>query len=183
MSRPMVPGASAHRSQPVSVQPDPVLALACATLGAGGVMGSAARLLAPQLRGRVSSRTLRALEGRGLRVHRVGAAAYVHGSGHHLILAVWDRGDPIPTFAARLGRASEGYRRRVERLAREGRTAELARIRGRFASRLPWWRLPVLRVYRWDPEPGTWQKAVERRAMDHNHALRLRAGLVWAVER
>jgi hypothetical protein len=124
MSRPVVSGARSHRSHrshPVPVQPDPVLAFACATLGAGGVVGSASRLLAPQLRGHVTTRTLASLEGRGFRIHRIGQAAYVHGAGHHLIFAVWDRGQVLPVFAPRLGHISAGYRRRVERLARETR--------------------------------------------------------------
>jgi len=180
MAPPALPVDRAHRSRPVGVLPSVLLAAACAPLGSGGAVGSAARLLAPQLRGHVSTRTLRTLELKGLTVHRVGQAAYVHGAGAHLILAVWDRGDPVPPFAARLGRASDGYRRRSARVARETRHLELARIRGRFAGRLPWWRVPGVRAYSFEPEPGTWLERVQTRAAERNRAVRVAAGLEWA---
>jgi hypothetical protein len=185
MPRPAETGARAHRSRPVPVVPSALLAAACVAAGHGGLLGgSAARLLAPQLRGRVSARTLATLGAKGLRVHRVGAAAYVHdGAGLHWILAVWDRGEPRPPFASRLGRASEGYRRRCERIARETRHLEMARVRGRFAGRLPWFRVPPVRPYRWDPDPLPWLEAVAARAAEHNHLARARAGLEWAGDR
>jgi hypothetical protein len=183
MARPAETGARAHRSSPVPTVPSALLAAACGAAGPGGFLGSAARLLAPQLRGRVSSRTLATLELKGLRVHRVGQAAYVHGQGAHWILAVWDRGEPLPPFAARLGRVSDGYRRRCERLARETRHLEMARVRGRFAGRLPWQRVRPVRAYRWDPEPRSWLELVTERAAGHNHLVRLAAGLEWADNR
>lgn len=183
MARHAETGARAHRSRPVPVLPSLLLAAVCAPLGSGGAVGSAARLLAPQLRGHVSSRTLRTLELKGLTVHRVGRAAYVHGAGAHLILAVWDRGDPVPPFASRLGRVSDGYRRRCERIARETRHLELERIGGRFAGRLPWWRVPGVRAYSFEPEPGTWLERVQGRAAEHNRSVRVRLGLEWAEGR
>ena len=144
-------GARAHRSRPVPVLPSALIAAAACAAAPGGVLGgSAARLLAPNLRGCVSSRTLAAMEARGLTVHR-------------------------------LGRVSDGYRRRVDRLARETRHRELARIAGRFAGRLPWWRVPPVRAYRWDPAPRSWLEQVTAQAADHNHAVRVRLGLEWAT--
>lgn len=174
-------GALAHRPRPVLTVPSALIAAAAAAAPGGVLGGSAARLLAPNLRGCVSSRTLAAMEARGLTVHRLGRAAYVHdGAGLHWILAVRDRGEPAP-FPGRLGRVSDGYRRRVDRLARETRHRELARIAGRFAGRLPWWRVPPVRAYSWDPEPQSWLERVTSAAADHNHAVRLRLGLEWAT--
>ena len=177
-------GARAHRSRPVPVLPSALIAAAACAAAPGGVLGgSAARLLAPNLRGCVSSRTLAAMEARGLTVHRLGRAAYVHdGGGLHWILAVRDRGEGDP-FPGRLGRVSDGYRRRLERLARETRHLEMARVRGRFAGRLPWWRVPPVRAYRWDPEPPTWLGRVTSRAADHNHRVRVALGLEWPDDR
>lgn len=174
-------GARAHRSSRAPTVPSALLAAACSAAGPGGLLGgSAARLLAPQLRGRVSSHTLEVMRGKGLRVHRVGHAAYVHdGEGLHWVLAVWDRGEPRPPFAGRLGRVSDGYRRRCERLARETRHLEMARIRGRFAGRLPWQRVRPVRAYPWDPEPMTWLELVGARAAERNRRVRVALGLEW----
>ncbi len=179
MARPAESGSRAHRSVPVRLVPSELLAAACRRAGPGELLGgTAARFIAPQLRGRVSSRTLATMEAKGLRVHRVGQAAYVHGLGVHWILAVADKGEPAP-FAARLGRVSEGYRRRCERMARETRHLELERIAGRFAGRLPWWRVPPVRAYSWDPEPRTWLEDAATRASEHNRAVRAALGLEW----
>lgn len=170
----------AHRSRRAAVVPSALLAAACAAAPRGLLVGPAARLLAPNLRGRVSRRTLAAMESAGLRVHRVGAAAYVHDAGAvHWILAVWDRGEEPPPFSGRLGRVSEGYRRRCDRLARETRHAELARIAGRFAGRLPWWLVPPVRAYRWDPEPEPWLARAAGAAERHNRRVRVARGLEW----
>jgi hypothetical protein len=57
----------------------------------------------PQLRGRVSGRTLDALRSRGCQVHRVGAAAYVHHDVYgRWIVGVWEDGAPAPAWAERL---------------------------------------------------------------------------------
>ena len=184
MARHAISGARAHRPRPARTVPSGLVAAALVAAGPGGpVGGSVARLLAPQLRGCVSSRTLETMEAKGLRVHRVGRAAYVHdGLGLRWVLAVRDRGEPAP-FAGRLGRVSDGYRRRLERLARETRHLEMARVRGRFAGRLPWWRVPPVRAYRWDPEPPTWLGRVTSRAADHNHRVRVALGLEWPDDR
>ncbi len=174
----------AHRSRRAAVVPSALLDAACAAAPRGLLVGPAARLIAPNLRGRVSRRTLAAMESAGLRVHRVGAAAYAHDAGGvHWILAVWDRGEAPPPFSGRLGRVSEGYRRRCDRLAREGRHAELARIAGRFAGRLPWWLVPPVRPYRWDPEPLAWAEAARRRAAERNRRARVARGLEWPDNR
>ena len=140
MARPAEPVDRAHRSAPVPVLPSALLAALCPAAAHGGPLaGSAARLLAPQLRGRVSSRTLASFRRSGLTVHRVGAAAYVHGLGFHWILAVADRGEPDP-FPGRLGRAPSGLS--WDRLAAV-------------------WRAP--RQAPWYPEAGS---ALEARSMD-----------------
>ena len=82
MARHAISGARAHRPRPARTVPSGLVAAALVAAGPGGpVGGSVARLLAPQLRGCVSSRTLETMEAKGLRVHRVGRAAYVH-DGH-----------------------------------------------------------------------------------------------------
>jgi hypothetical protein len=116
-----------------------------------------------QLRGRVTPRIAAALERRGLRVHLIGSAAYVHDEAHAIrfILAVlprrlerpptWlselddhhryliGRGSPTPRDARELGRAMATWRRgRV----RDPRT-------GRYIGRPKWWQDPAGR-----PLPG-----------------------------
>lgn len=184
MPRPAKPGDRPHRSAPVAVLPSALVAAACVAARPGGALGgTASRLLAPNLRGHVSSRTLAGLASRGLTVHRVGSAAYVHGQGVHWIFGVWDRGGPVPPFASRLGRASEGYRRRVDRLARETRHRELARVSGRFAGRLPWHRVRPVRAYTWESERPSWLELVASRAEARNRAARVALGLEWADNR
>lgn len=112
--------------------------------------------LAPQLRGRVDPRLIAYWRGAGWHVHQVGQAAYVHSPAgrHHLILGVWGRREPAPVWADRLGRASEGYLRRADRLPRETRSRLFLRDElGRFVARLPWWRVRPPRVYRHEPVP------------------------------
>lgn len=95
----------------------------------------------------------------GWQVHQVGQAAYVHRGHEHLILGVWDRRDPRPAWAGRLGRASEGYLRRFDRCEREQLARTMLRdAAGRFAARLPWWRWPGPRVYSWQaPAPSLYE--------------------------
>jgi hypothetical protein len=109
--------------------------------------------VAPQVRGHVPPRVLEDWAGQGWAIHRVGRAAYVHHpEGLHLIVGVWPRRDPAPTWSARLGRASAGYMRRLERCAVEQRGRTMLRDRlGRFLARLPWWRWPAPRVYSFEP--------------------------------
>ncbi len=136
--------------------------------------------LAPQLRGRVEPRLLEHWRAAGWHVHRVGAAAYVHSpdSRHHLILGVWCRRSPAPSWAGRLGSASEGYLRRFDRLAREQRARTFVRDgRGRFVARLPWWQVPPPRVYSWDPEPVVILRLERLEVEAHNRAIRIRRGL------
>jgi hypothetical protein len=141
---------------------------------------SVARRLAPQLRGRLTPRILDALEREGWHVHRIGAAAYVHapGDGHHLIFGVWPRRAPAPAWAHRLGRASDGYLRRIDRLAVEQRWRRLARdARGRFVALLPWYRWPTPELYRFEPSRPGWADLEAAEAAAHNRAVRLRRGL------
>lgn len=117
--------------------------------------------LAAQLRGRVTPRILDHWNRTGWHVHRVGQAAYVHSPGGelHLLFGVWDRRGPIPPWAARLGRPSAGYERRAERCARNQHGRLFLRDgRGRFLVRLPWWRVPGPRLYRWlAPAPSLFE--------------------------
>jgi hypothetical protein len=177
-------GATWHH--PPRHVPIPRFLLDLVRLGSGGapaagghVGGSITAHLAPQLRGRVNPRVLLALEARGYTVHRLGAAAYVHGAGHHLILGVWAAGAPAPAWSLRLGRPSAGYCRRLERRDRELRAARFLRDEhGRFAIRLPWWRLPTVTAYPWEPAQGSWLERAERRAAIRNRAVLERRGLV-----
>lgn len=89
----------------------------------------------------------------GWTIHQVGQAAYVHSPDGelHLIMAVWDRREPPPVWADRLGAASEGYWRRLYRITAEQRWSRLARdARGRFLGLMQWWRWPAVRAYRWE---------------------------------
>lgn len=108
--------------------------------------------VAPQARGHVPRRVLEHLGMTGWTVHRVGRAAYVHRGDLHLLLGVWDRRDPPPPWAGRLGRVSDGYVRRAERCDRRQHARTMLRdAAGRFAARLPWWRWPGPRIYSWQP--------------------------------
>jgi len=102
----------------------------------------------PELRTHVTPRVIDGLAARGYHVHRVGAAAYVHGAAGHFLFGVWGRHELAPAWAGRLGAVSAGYLRRARRLDREHRgRAYLRDRRGRFAARLPWYRVPPVRVY------------------------------------
>lgn len=88
----------------------------------------------------------------GWTVHQVGQAAYVHRGDVHLIVGVWGRRDRRPAWASRLGRASAGYLRRLERCAVEQRGRTMFRDAfGRFVCRAPWWRWPAPSVYSFEP--------------------------------
>lgn len=109
--------------------------------------------IAPQCRGRVRRRLIAHWRAAGWCVHQVGQAAYVHTPDHRvrLITAVWDRGERPPAWADRLGRLSDGYIRRADRLTIGQRWRRLARdARGRFLGRMQWWRWPLATVYRGD---------------------------------
>lgn len=118
--------------------------------------------LAPQARGRIPPRILPLLERRGFTVHRLGAATYIHRDELHLIAGSWD-GSP-PPWADRLGEASAGYVRRLERCDREQRSRWMLRDElGRFAIRLPWWRVPGPVVYRHERRrPSLYELSWER---------------------
>lgn len=116
--------------------------------------------LAPQVRGRITPRTLAAFVGLGFHAHRVGHAVYLHDGRLHLILGVWGRRDPPPPWAGRLGTASAGYRRRLERCEREQRARWYGREPdGRFAYRRPWWRVPGPVVYSHEPHRPSWYES------------------------
>ena len=120
-----------------------------------------ARLVAPQVRGRVDPRVPAALERRGWAVHHVGRAVYAHGDGLHLLFGVWARREAPPAWADRLGRPSAGYIRRVGRLERRQCGRWMLRDRlGRFLVRLPWWRVPGPVVYRHEPRRPSWYELV-----------------------
>jgi hypothetical protein len=114
--------------------------------------------LAPQLRGWITPRTLAGFVGLGFTAHRVGRAVYLHDAGGlHLLLGVWERRDPTPPWASRLGQPSAGYVRRVERCEREQRGRLMGRDPdGRFAYRRPWWRVPGPVVYSHEPHRQSW---------------------------
>ena len=120
--------------------------------------------LAPQLRGRVDRRVVDYLASLpGWRVHRIGQAAYAHGPAGHYLFGVWARRAPAPAWETRLGRASEGWWRRVERCERQQTGRWMLRDRfGRFYARLPWWRVPGARIYSW-ARPAPSLVAMERR--------------------
>lgn len=110
--------------------------------------------LAPQVRGHATRRIVAWLAASGYHVHRIGRAAYVHGGSTdlHMILGVWDRDEPPPTWASRLGTISAAYVRRARRRTRELAWLRLARDeRGRWAGRRPWWQWPVVGAYRHEP--------------------------------
>lgn len=116
--------------------------------------------LAPQLRGWITPRTLAGFLELGFHAHRVGRAVYLHDGPMHLLFGVWERHDPRPPWADRLGEASAGYRRRVERCELEQRARWYGRdAGGRFAYRRPWWRVPGPVVYRDDPHRPSWYES------------------------
>lgn len=102
----------------------------------------------PALRGRVSPSVLKRFERAGLRVHRVGRAAYVHDAAgaHGWIVVV----GPAPELEARhaahhrylIGRG-DAPARELRRLATWLRDRARLRLRnplnGRFVGRVPWW--------------------------------------------
>ncbi len=156
LTPPTEPGASAHH-----------LAAELAELGVSCDMGGSPLL------GHVEPAIAAALEQSGYAVHRVGQAAYVHGPvcpgatpgrqgslqddrrpAVHLIVGVWRRREPAPSWAARLGNPSAGYERRWarQRSAQAWRRLH-RRPNGRWAGPLPWWRWPGVQPYRWDPIP------------------------------
>lgn len=109
-------------------------------------------LIAPHVRGRMEPRIVDHCRATGWTVHRVGQAAYLHRDDAHLVMGVWARHDPAPAWASRLGRPSEAYVRRYRRTwARESWRRMLRTQTGQFWIRLPWWKWPEPRVYRWGP--------------------------------
>lgn len=136
--------------------------------------------LAPQVRGHVPPRVVDALERRGWHVHRIGAAAYVHAADRsdHLLFGVWRRRAPRPTWAGRLGRASAGWFRRLERASREQRWRRQARdLAGRFSVVMPWTHWPTPALYSWDPAGPSVADQVD----ELERVSRWRAGLAGDV--
>jgi hypothetical protein len=139
-----------------------------------------------------------ALAADGYHVHRVGAAAYIHGpvcSGAtpdrqgalldarrptlNLLVGVWGPHELVPSWARRLGAPSAGYIRRARRLDLEHRgRAYLRDRRGRFLVHLPWWRVPPVQVYSFEPAGMSLVAAEELRAADRRAELRNRG--YWA---
>lgn len=133
----------------------------------------------PELRTHVTRRVVDAFDATGHHVHRVGAAAYVHGWGGHFIFGVWDRHDLAPAWAGRLGSPSAGYVRRARRLDLEHRDRAYLRTKtGQFLVRLPWWRIPSVQVYSFEPAGMSLVDAEELRAADRRAELRGRG--YWA---
>ena len=115
-------------------------------------MSARSYLPCPQLRTHVAPRVIEGLAAAGCHVHRVGAAAYVHGPTGHFLFGVWGRRELAPAWADRLGVVSAGYLRRARRLERERRGhAYLRDRRGRFVALLPSYRVPQVRVYSFEP--------------------------------
>lgn len=119
------------------------------------VLWSSARMrrppIDPHLRGRVTPRILAGLAERGLHVHRIGQAAYVHDDAGavRLILAVLDRRATTPTWIHELaahhrwliGRG-QPTPRQARAIAGRVRAWSMARIRderGRYVGRPAWW--------------------------------------------
>ena len=152
----------------------------------------------PQLRSHVPPRVVDALAAGGYHVHRVGSAAYIHGpvcSGAtpdrqgslqddrrptlHLLFGVWGRRGHVPSWADRLGAPSAGYLRRACRLDLERRGRHYCRDgRGRFLARLPWYRIPPVQVYSFEPAGLSLVDTEELRAADRRAELRKRG--YWA---
>ena len=122
------------------------------------------------IRGRLRPHHLAALAAQGWTVHRIGRAAYVHGAEVHTIFGVWS-GDAAPAWAARLGRVSPAYVRRLERLDRERSGRRFLRDgRGRFLARLPWYRVAPVRAYSWEPARLSLVDEEDRRAAERRAA-------------
>jgi hypothetical protein len=133
----------------------------------------------PQLRSHVPPRVVDALAAGGFHVHRVGQAAYLHQATLHLILGVWGPHDPEPAWGGRLGFPSAGYLSRARRLDLEHRgRAYLRDRRGRFLVRLPWYRVPPVQVYSFEPAGMSLVDAEELRAAERRAELRSRG--YWA---
>lgn len=137
------------------------------------------RHLAPQLRGRLTPRILDALEGDGWHVHQIGQAVYVHAPGGvHLIFGVWPRRSPAPPWADRLGMASAGYLRRVDRRTAEQAWRRMARdLAGRFSHRLPWYHWPAPAAYTFEGIRPGWADVEAAAAAERNARIRIARGL------
>lgn len=172
MSSRHIPGAAWHHHRI-----PPLLAIVVRRVG-----GSTPRStrLAPQVRGTVPPRVVDELVRRGWHVHRIGSAAYVHAPDGpvHLIFGVWRRRSAPPGWAIRLGHASAGYLRRLERVALEQRWRRQRRDpAGRFGAVMPWTRWPTPELYRWDPAgPSVADQIVAQERVN-----RWRAGLLGDV--
>ena len=117
----------------------------------GHVLPRGVVLLDPLLRGRISERVAAGLAARGLHVHRIGAAAYVHDDVGELriITAVLDRRATTPTWVAELdahhrwlrgrGRPTERQARQLERRGVAWSRARIRDRRGRYLGRPAWW--------------------------------------------
>ena len=133
----------------------------------------------PELRSHVPPRVVDALAAGGYHVHRVGVAAYVHGPAGHFLFGVWDRRGHVPSWADRLGFLSPGYLRRARRRELEHRGRLFLRDeRGRFLVRLPWYRVPPVQVYSFEPAGLSLVDTEELRAADRRAELRKRG--YWA---
>ena len=137
-----------------------------------------AALLAPQLRGRMTPRTLAVLEADGWHVHHVGQAVYVHRGGIHWLFGVWPRRSTPPAWAGRLGQASDGYHRRLDRLTVEQSWRRMARdLAGRFTYRLAWYHWPRPAAYSFERIRPGWADHEAAVAAAHNARVRQARGL------
>ena len=135
--------------------------------------------IVPQVRSHVPPFVIEALAAQGYHVHRIGAAAYVHGDAGHFLFGVWRRRDPSPTWADRLGDVSAGYLRRAHRLDHERRGRRYVRDgRGRFLARLPWYRIPPVQVHAFEPARRSLVAQEEHLAAERRAELQKRG--YWA---
>ena len=98
----------------------------------------------PNLRTHVTPAVLDYWRRLGYSVHVVGQAVYAHSPDdhHHLLVGVWPRRGPVPSWADRLGRVPAGYERRLDRCWHE-------QVERRNPD-APWWTWPQPVLYRWD---------------------------------
>lgn len=127
------------------------------------------------IRGRVQPEHLAILEARGYVVHRVGQAAYVHGADLHVIFGAWGAYEPQPAWADRLGAVSASYLRRARRIDLERRGRRFLRdAGGRFLALVPWYRVPPVQVYAFEPARRSLVDEEEHRAAERRAEVRER---------
>lgn len=105
----------------------------------------------PHLRGRVTPRILEGLSARGLHVHRIGQATYVHDDvgDVRMILAVLDRRSTTPAWIHELadhhrwligrGQPTGRQERAIAARVRIWATSRIRGHRGEYIGRPAWW--------------------------------------------